>query len=325
MATIETNYSDDLKYFQAWLDNSVTLSQWKMRKEPDMFEFLGQFPLSEDESHSITMCLGRLYIEYFQNIYIDNYENRFKQISDPNDKISIAKRDADFIDMLLHGEIDGHKGKLFNPDITIEEWAKIALQLNNIIRGISFDDNYNIHHPDCNAQAQAVKMYKEYLAYYLSTTKPIIKKYKKTRNGLWEHIKPSKTIPLAYTLINNDVQYLLITKHRKALIRIGLIHENTALADMRLIFSNMTPSTPITCIKSITQLAYYVKCMHNDKKVIKNILPTIWKVTAEIFVDINGNKYNWEDFRGLKPPANANLIDEAVEILLIPAKKSTDS
>lgn len=318
----ETNYFEFCDYYIGCMNGTDTLDQWESYKDYDIVHFAQQFPFSADLIAGVKSRRLGHYNKHVENIFNDVYKKRIGQYSVKSDKLMIANGDADFINMIIIGEIDELKCTLFNSNIPFENWGKIALQLNSIIRhNISeSDDNYNIHHPDCYAQAQAIFMYKEHLACFLSKPNPITKIEKRTPKG---GMRPLKPIPLAFTLIKNDEQYLFIADHRKSLIKAGLIPESTKLVDMRLMFHNAIPSTPTKWLGNISQLAYYVKCMHNDKKVIKNIRNTIWKVTAELYVDKDGNKYNWEDFRGLKDPANASLINKAVEILEIPEPKST--
>jgi hypothetical protein len=310
----KTNYFEFCEYYDYWVNGTATLGQWESHKNYDIVQFVRQFPLSEDIIAGIKSHRLGLYYKYVENIFNNDYKNRFEQISVISDKPMIAKSYAGFINMLIIGETDEHKGKLFNPNIPFEDWGKIAIQLNNIVLNTSeSDENYNIHHPDCYAQAQAIFMYKEHLADFLSTTEPIMKSTKNTVSGRMKPPKPQKPIPLAFTYKMYSTNIPKVTEMCNLLKNV-FIDKSTDLLDFRRIVSNTPPKKPTIWIGTMEELVYLVRLINTADGVFAFIPKNIWKLVVELFVDENGDKINYKKLKWQKLPtlARQDLLEKAV-------------
>ncbi len=127
--------------------------------------------------------------------------------------------------------------------------------------------------------------------------------------------KPKKIIPVAYTYIKYKSNLSAITDLMTSLIKIKLLPEGTDKKEFRKIFNNTAPLKPIIWSGNFSELAYFIKLLHNDFNLISNLNANIWKITANLFVDINGNPFDKNKFRGQKHPAKADLIEKAVDHL----------
>ncbi|MFA6923837.1 MAG: hypothetical protein WC223_06225 [Bacteroidales bacterium] len=95
----------------------------------------------------------------------------------------------------------------------------------------------------------------------------------------------------------------------------SFVSVDTDIKDFRKIFNNTQPEILIHWTGNISELAYFIKVLHNDLKLIKDIQSHIWKVTANCFVDKNKQTFDWEKFRGQKKPAKAILLEKAANIV----------
>ncbi|MEX0966742.1 MAG: hypothetical protein WD077_05855 [Bacteroidia bacterium] len=95
-----------------------------------------------------------------------------------------------------------------------------------------------------------------------------------------------------------------------------LIDAGTNLSNFNKVFSNKEIKTPTTWTGSISQLYYFIKLIHNDWKLIKNLKQEQWKVTCQCFVDADGNSFDRKKFRSMKKPVKtAHIIENAASHL----------
>lgn len=94
----------------------------------------------------------------------------------------------------------------------------------------------------------------------------------------------------------------------------GYISNETSLSDFRKIFNNTQPDKPIIWLKGIESLAYFVKLLHVDFKLIKPI-KSIWKVTAKLFTDENNQYFDSKNFKGQKVPSKAVFLENSVDLI----------
>lgn len=88
----------------------------------------------------------------------------------------------------------------------------------------------------------------------------------------------------------------------------GFVAKETDLKEFKKIFNNARPNPPIKWLTGISDLAYFIKYIHLDLKAIDYLGNKIWKVTAWLFVDSNGDPFPSSRFKGQKKPAQANLL-----------------
>ncbi len=126
--------------------------------------------------------------------------------------------------------------------------------------------------------------------------------------------RKNKVLPIAYTQ-SDDFSPSTLNKTYKALLD-KLIHADTIFDDFESIFYNQKPSTPIVWIGGIESLCYFIKQIHLERKLIKQIPKNIWKVSLELFVDENGNKFT--TIKSQQVPSNQNtttLINNAIDFI----------
>lgn len=97
----------------------------------------------------------------------------------------------------------------------------------------------------------------------------------------------------------------------------NFICQETPLATFRKIFSGTEINTPVKWTGNISDLYYFVKCIHNDFKLVENLKQKQWEVTCICFVDNDGESFDRSRFRLLKKPnSTAKKLDKAVNHLI---------
>ena len=129
--------------------------------------------------------------------------------------------------------------------------------------------------------------------------------------------KPSKknTNYHAFTYIDYYKKNTAITEIWKSLKENHFISDETTISSFRKIFKSNKPVDPITWTGNISELYYFVWCLHVKYKLIENLGHDVWKITSKIFVDSKKNYWSFKEFRGLHKTAKAHLIEKAVEEL----------
>ncbi len=115
----------------------------------------------------------------------------------------------------------------------------------------------------------------------------------------------TKEIPNAYKYKNYNRDSRSLKDFYEELIKgeNPFIDKNTEFKNFLKIFNNEIPTNPIVWCNSISALADLIKILHLEKEVIEKQTLTIWKTTAKIFVDKNGNKFEVSKFRNAKKSA----------------------
>jgi hypothetical protein len=120
----------------------------------------------------------------------------------------------------------------------------------------------------------------------------------------------------SFTFIHNSRNPTALYDSLDVLMKHHLLSEQTLKKDFKLIFENKMPSVPLQWTGSLSELAYYVKLLHNEYKVIQGLGNNIWKVTSQLFVNGEGHPYYWKRFKGQKKPSRAELIENAASKLI---------
>lgn len=102
-----------------------------------------------------------------------------------------------------------------------------------------------------------------------------------------------------------------LTEFRKDLISAGFIDRSTTLATFNKVFKNQLPANPIKWLGNLSELYYLIKALQKEKK-INRTGNEVWKITANCFVDANGNKYISSKFKGQKNPKYTSKLDAIV-------------
>lgn len=96
----------------------------------------------------------------------------------------------------------------------------------------------------------------------------------------------------------------------------NFISADTPLPTFKKIFSGSEINTPITWTGNISELFYFVKRIHKDLQLVKDLKQRQWEVTCICFVDENGEPFERSKFRSLKrPKLTGDKIDNIVNLL----------
>ncbi|MEQ8477615.1 hypothetical protein [Fulvivirga sp.] len=95
----------------------------------------------------------------------------------------------------------------------------------------------------------------------------------------------------------------------------GFIDKATKTTQFKKIFSGEYIDEPVIWTGTKTDLAFFVKRLHNDLHLVAGIAPDHWKVTAKCFVQSDGTYWPFTAFRQLKTSARAEEINTALDNL----------
>lgn len=303
------SYND---FCKGWINCTTTLLEWQHQKDYGLISYLKKFPISEDEWARIhTHQLG-LYNEHVENLFLSKYKDEFEEILSDADKILIAKRDISLIDDIVTGKIEGEKAIHLKLNFSIDNYRNTKEQLENIIRKrYKSDSTYDIHHPDCYANTEALYKYKIYLSEFISAYE-IPQGSDRKKSDISKAPPFSSNIAYSYIYIQNNSP--AITVLLSSLKNKKFISDKNGISDFRKIFDNQLPDKLIIWTGTFGELHHFILLMHHEYKVIKKI-PNIWKVTAELFVDENLTKYDASKFHLQPLPARMSELIKIVERL----------
>ncbi|TXK74545.1 hypothetical protein [Mesonia sp. HuA40] len=125
----------------------------------------------------------------------------------------------------------------------------------------------------------------------------------------------TKNKPNSFTLEDYYKNESKLTDLRKSLIRIEMISEQTTLSDFRKVFSGEAIEKPIVWAGKISELSYFIKQLHNELKLVKDLKQQQWVVTINCFIQENGEPYNRTKLRTQKVPSTSKNIDSALNTL----------
>jgi hypothetical protein len=128
---------------------------------------------------------------------------------------------------------------------------------------------------------------------------------------------PIKTKPSAlsfnYIHYNNDqpnITYLMDSLKRNA-----LIHQETKIGNFRSVFSGRPVEQKIIWTGNISELAHFIKTLHNIAKKVHDTKQKQWEITINCFELADGTELTKDKLRTQKAPARASIIEKAVNIL----------
>lgn len=125
-------------------------------------------------------------------------------------------------------------------------------------------------------------------------------------------IKPSALF-FKYIHYNNDQPN--ITFLMDSLKRNALIHKDTKLTHFRSVFSEKEIEQKIIWIGNISELAHFIKTLHNTAKKVEDTKQKQWEITINCFEMADGTELTKDKLRTQKAPARATIIEKAVNIL----------
>ena len=94
------------------------------------------------------------------------------------------------------------------------------------------------------------------------------------------------------------------------------INKETSSADFKAVFSNSIIKNKIIWDTNISDLAYFIKCVHNKAKKVENTKQKHWDITINCFVIPKDKEpLNKSRLRQQKIPATRASIETAVNLL----------
>lgn len=167
----------------------------------------------------------------------------------------------------------------------------------------------------------ATHVWKHYTNHF-QTFKEILEKiYDDFRAGLigTPELPPSpiKTKPtaLSFKYKNNISGSVNLTDLMNSLKRSALIHQDTLLGNFRSVFTDKEIEQKIIWTGNISELAHFIKTLHNTAKKVEDTKQKQWEITINCFQMADGTELTKDKLRTQKAPARAAIIEKAVNIL----------
>jgi hypothetical protein len=128
---------------------------------------------------------------------------------------------------------------------------------------------------------------------------------------------PIKTKPsaLSFKYINLSTGSENLTDLMNSLKRSALIHKDTSLANFRSVFLDREIEQKIIWTGNISELAHFIKTLHNTAKKVHDTKQKQWEITINCFELADGTELTKDKLRTQKAPARASIIEKAVNIL----------
>jgi len=121
-------------------------------------------------------------------------------------------------------------------------------------------------------------------------------------------------ISFKYKNINSKIGK--VTDLMNYLIKKNLIDKDTSLNDFRCVFSNTNIVNKIVWHGNISELAHFIKTLHNTANKVEDTKQKQWEITINCFViPSDPLPLTKSRLRGQKNPATRGLIEEAVNLL----------
>lgn len=121
---------------------------------------------------------------------------------------------------------------------------------------------------------------------------------------------------IGFTYVNHNTNKQALKGLMLSLKNAGLIHPDTALVNFRKVFSNEVVKKQITWMGTPTELAYFIKRLIDQKKII-DTKQQHWFIVCECFRlnKLKDGFINPKKLRPLKNPANTSVINAIVDKL----------
>ncbi len=125
----------------------------------------------------------------------------------------------------------------------------------------------------------------------------------------------TKPSALSFKYINHTTGSQNLTDLMNSLKRSALIHKDTSLANFRSVFSEREVEQKIIWTGNISELAHFIKTLHNTAKKVHDTKQKQWEITINCFELADGTELTKDKLRTQKAPARASIIEKAVNIL----------
>lgn len=109
---------------------------------------------------------------------------------------------------------------------------------------------------------------------------------------------------ISFTYVNIDKNPEAISDLFNSLKDVAeLIDKQTRLVDFKKIFSGKSITRPVIWIGSPTELYYFIKYIHNVRKVVEDTNKQQWNITCNCFLKADGSSFDRAKLKALKTPA----------------------
>lgn len=138
-----------------------------------------------------------------------------------------------------------------------------------------------------------------------------------------EGIKETKTIRTEITSTNEESFYYIHFDSKNDnlndlcdnLKKNNFIRNDTKLTDFKKVFSGKKSQNQIIWTGNQSDLSYFIKLIHNDKKLVRDLKQRQWEVTLKCFVQENEIPFDRDKLRlAQKPKRTAHLLEQAVNL-----------
>jgi len=124
---------------------------------------------------------------------------------------------------------------------------------------------------------------------------------------------PIKAKSFTYIELNSGLEN--VTALQNELIKLKLINSNTELKHFRKIFSGKEIEQKISWLGNISELAHFIKTLHNTAKKVQDTKQKQWEITINCFEMFDGTVLTNQKLKQQKTPASAPIIEKAINIL----------
>ncbi len=119
----------------------------------------------------------------------------------------------------------------------------------------------------------------------------------------------------SFTLKNLTREQYKLTYVCDSLKKNEFIQNDTTLPIFKKIFSGDYVETPVRWIGNKSELAYFIKQIHNKHKIVESLKQEHWKVAVKCFSKPDCSSFDYSEFRELKKPSQSEKLDMAIEHL----------
>ena len=127
---------------------------------------------------------------------------------------------------------------------------------------------------------------------------------------------PTPLTEQSFTYVQYDRRQEKLTYLWDSLKSKRFIARTTPLSVFRQLFTGGPVTTKVVWTGNISELAYFVKLLHNDRKYIKSLKQKQWEVTCQCFIQPDGQPFDRTRFRTLKrPQTTAHQLERIVDHL----------
>ena len=316
--TIELLKTQEAEYIEKWLNSSTSLNDWLNYPLINILKLFYMTDADDITLLNVKLHQYKLYKQFVEIYFTNNYKNLIA-IPDKNIQIPTAIAYLKLINNLISGNVQNDDVEKILTIFKVNNWRSLRSQIEYVkIHTIYNDNNFNIHSSDSFIIAESILLFQEYLSNFIIATQGqtsikvnILNATEKNTN-IATIINTQISTSLRY--VNYDTDYNNINMLFKYCISKKLIHIDSKITDFRKIFSGEEVINPIIWIEKITQLHYFIKLLVKNKK-IEDCKQMHWFIASNCFVNSDKIKFNPEEIKNKKTPANTQLIGSAVDLL----------